>query len=174
MKKQLFQTLKIKAGFFALLLTVYITTCALNLSFNNRPNFSGKWIINTEKSSLGNVPIYAAVKQFEIKQSADSIHIVRTNIDVNGAESYTEETLSLNNTPCTQLLSNKRMKKSTITWNPGNNEMLTNSSYSIPNNSDLVDYSITQIWTLNKKDKELFVVLTSPSYTIGAVYDRVK
>jgi hypothetical protein len=140
---------------------------------SNRVNFSGKWVLNLDKTELGNVPERAAVKQFDVKQARDSIYITRVTINSNDEEVTSSEIGGLDGTPYSLVLSDGKTKTSTISWSTDQKEMTTVSRYSAPNNPDEIQYTLSQVWKLNEEKNQLIIMLTSPSYTIKCVYDKV-
>jgi len=148
-----------------------VTTAATPFTFF-KTDFSGSWTLNADKSEFGNTPQYAAVKKFDIKQENDSVYISRVTVNANQEETTSQETLSLDGTPSVKVLDNKRTKKSTVTWSEDGKTMTTVSSYSFPEKPEEIEYTLTQTWSLDNNKKELMVDLTSPAYTIKAVYDK--
>jgi hypothetical protein len=141
-------------------------------ALQNRTDFSGKWILNINKSEFDNIPQYAAVKQFNVRQENDSIDIERITIDANGEEATSREVVSLDGKPCTLVLSNGKSKTSSITWFDSQKEMKTVSSYSAPNNPNNIEYILSQVWSLDGSKTVLTIILTAPEYTIKCVYDK--
>ncbi len=124
------------------------------------------------KSQFRGIPEYAAVKQFNITQTKDSIRITRVLTDASGQETTSSETLSVDGKPCSKILDDGRTKSSVITWSDDKQVMSTVSSYSLPNEPKQIHYQLTQTWKLNENNNELLVVLTSPKYSIGVVYNK--
>jgi hypothetical protein len=137
-----------------------------------RSDFSGSWKLDTAKSEFGNVPMNSAVKQFEIEQTTDSISIKRITINDNNEESTTFEKLSIDGKPGAHVLNNNRTKTSSITWTSDGQSMTTVSAYSLPDKPGEIEYQLSQTWKLAEGGKELIISLTSPGYTIKAVYDK--
>lgn len=136
-------------------------------------DFSGKWNLNAVKSEFGDVPKRAAVQKFFVIQKKDSIYIDRIIINANGDEVASNERVSFDGRPCSSLLKDGRTKVTTINWSPDKLQMTTVSTYSEPGNSEKSEYSLKMVWSLMSNKKNLVIVLTSSSYTITAVYDKV-
>jgi hypothetical protein len=153
-------------GIFFIALTAALPPLA------KRSDFSGKWIFNINKSEMGNIPERAAVKQFDVNQTKDSVYITRITVSASDKEIASSEVISLNGDYCSSVLSDGKIKTSMITWSPDEREMTTVSNYSAPGNTSNVLYTLSQIWKLDDTENELVVILTSPSYTIKCVYDR--
>jgi hypothetical protein len=135
-------------------------------------DFSGKWVLNVTKSEFGDIPLYAAVKQFDIKQNNDSIFIKKITIDENNHEKETTENISFNSQPSIQILDNKRTKKSAAQWSSNGQVLTIANNYSLPGEPEKIDYSFLQTWSLTEDGKELNVNLKSPTYSIKAIYDK--
>lgn len=80
--------------------------------------------------------------------------------------------ISLDGNPCFQLLDSRRTKVSFATWVYNGKAINIISSYSFPGKPDQIEYTLSQIWSLASVDKEMRVTLTSPNYSINAVYNK--
>ena len=170
MKQVCFQLRSIKIITFITALFCVLSS-ATNIHVVNT-DFSGKWTLNVTKSQFGNIPLQAAVKQFEIKQSEDSIFIKKITINSNNEEKKSLETVSFDSKPCYQLLDSKRTKASAATWSSEGQVLTMANSYSFPDEPDKIEYSILQTWALTNDGKDLIVILKCQSYAIKAVYEK--
>jgi hypothetical protein len=155
-------------------LTIFLLTVSYS-SFDRlskRPDFSGTWKLNIQKSQFNEVPYYAAVKQFTISQQENTISITRTLIDAESKEITTKEYFTMNGKPNSSVVVGQKTKVSLITWSEGEEVLILNTSYSKSNKPEEIDYKLFQTWQLTNGDKELVVDLTTPGYKIKAIYDR--
>ncbi len=134
-------------------------------------DFSGKWLLNVSASQMGKVPIYAAPKQFDIKQKVSEMSIERITTNKDNVETINTETVPTDGKPHTYEMKDKRLKTNTMTWAADKQSLKTISEYKVPGDSTK-NYTLTQIWTLTNEGKTLVVLLTSPTYTYTAKYDK--
>lgn len=124
------------------------------------------------KSAFGNIPERAAVKHFEIKQEEDSVTIKRTTTKLTGEEQTTVETISLDGKASIGGLDGGKFRVSKCTWSADRQKLTIVTNYSPGSDPNEIAYTIKQVWELNKRRKELIVSLTTPGYTIKAVYNK--
>jgi hypothetical protein len=154
-------------------------TLLSNVSYGQiRPaNFTGSWKLNVSKSEFGDIPQYAAVKQYDVRQDADSVFIKRIVVDQNNAEKNVDESISLDGKPTVHELANKKKRISVITWSDDKKTMTTKSSYTVANDPDEIEYSVIQSWIISE-DNSLRVTFKGydltdkKNFTIKLIYDK--
>jgi hypothetical protein len=137
----------------------------------SQSNFTGKWTFDLPNSKMDSVPTYAVVKEFNITQDQNSITINRVLVNAKNEETTSSETIRLDGTPQTIILSDGRAKTNTLTWSDDKKILTTVSVYQTPGSSE-GGYTLAQRWVLCEEGDHLKVNLQSPTYQFTAVYDK--
>lgn len=87
---------------------------SLPLLAQAKPNFTGKWIMNIDKSSYGAMPTPESLT-WVIEHNDPKIKIVTTQVRTMG-ESSTERTCTIDGSQCTEKIRMGEVKSSTAKW----------------------------------------------------------
>jgi len=159
------------------ILSVIYLVCNSTVTFAQRANFSGNWVINIEKSEFGKAPLYTVSKELKIEQKEDSLNIVAYSTNQIGEDNPPALTkYKLDGKPTSKITEDKRKMITTIQWS-GNSRIFTKTShFSLPNNESQEDYIRTDIWQLSDDGKTLIIERNVESkggkYFIKAIYDK--
>lgn len=135
-------------------------------------DFSGSWKLNTKKSDFGNVSENAAVLFYQIKQGRKEISLKWITIGNDNQEITSSLTLPTDSSTVSNILSSQKTRTTAAIFSKDGKTLFLSKSYSKPNQPKEIDYILKEHWELINEGKELLVELTSPSYTIKAVYDK--
>jgi len=150
-----------------------ISILMVALSVNAQKNsFSGSWILNTKKSEFGDIPTRAAVQFYQVKYDKSDMLIRWITNDVKSI-SISEVRVPMDSSYVSSLLPNKRTRIANLVITDQGKGVIFNKSYSKPGKAIEIDYSLKERWNLTNDGKELYIELTSPTYTIRAIYDRI-
>ena len=136
-------------------------------------NFSGTWHLDIDKSNFGNVPVNAAVQKYLIEQRKSDISVTwitrnEKNEDITSALKLTVP----EGHNSTMLQESQRTRTTSIKFTEDGKSLTLTKSYSKPGDNTQTDYNIIEIWKLTDGGKALLIELTSPKYTIKAVYTK--
>jgi len=134
-------------------------------------NFSGVWQLDLNKSDFGNIPANAAVQKYTIQQNKSEISLIW--ITRNEKNEDITSTLKLpvpEGHDSTMLQASQRTRTTSIKFSEDGKSLTLIKSYSKPGNANETDYKITEVWKLVNDGKQLLIELTSPKYSIKAIY----
>jgi hypothetical protein len=161
-----------KKTYKIILLTLIVVSQTTLVTQAQKRLLIGKWKLNFEKSSFGDIPRSSAFDTFEIKQDKDSLFIIQF-------EPYAKQTFAINGETIIKSSRLMRTKKTNISW-VGNNKMIHSSSfiYELPQ-SKAHQVSSIDTYSLSRDQNQLIferLVQISDAklnWKIKAVYDKL-
>jgi hypothetical protein len=161
---------------------ILLSTVSMLLLFGaaqiiNRPDFTGKWIINLSKSEFDDSPLYTAPKQLEIKQLANYLEMKQIVIDGFGQDSTMRVKLWMDGKSSEMQTADQRTRIYRTTWSKDDQVMTEDYSSSYSGDSQREEYHTTEQWKLTPDGKGLQLekhvqVDNGSGYTVKAVYDK--
>jgi mannan endo-1,4-beta-mannosidase len=145
------------------------------LSLNNPADFSGDWVLNEDKSTLGNGGAAGLPAKLKIAQDDGSVSIQRNYVEEWREDRITKENIKLNGGE------NKSeymgFPRTTTATTPANRDTLTISSIVIFNRGGKTTQALTtETWVLQNHGREICIVQTSDSPAgkrkVTLVYDK--
>ncbi|HLX91563.1 MAG TPA: hypothetical protein VKR32_07765 [Puia sp.] len=134
-----------------------------------KPDFSGNWNINLDKSENGE----GAPITIHVTQTGDSLIIERVTKD---GQSFFER-LSFDGKPCVCLTTSKRRKTGVAKWDSGDKPLTETGTLSDAQDLNKTAFNFVEHWELSTDGKELTLKSTvtisnGQSFTIKAVFDK--
>lgn len=144
------------------------------LSLTKPADFSGEWILNEDKSVLGNGGAGNAASRMTVNQDGSQVVLKRSYIEEWSDPRITEDKLMLNGQ---EIKSDGVPSRSTMAKLSANSDTLTvNSKMAFGNGAQGFRMETTENWSLQNKGKELVIIQTSTSARgtrkITLVYDK--
>jgi len=124
-------------------------------------NFTGTWVLNIEKSELGNAPIPKTGKSsIKILQLQPALIMEKSLTDSNGKVHAAVDTINFDGKPKTLNVGNGQQLKRTISqqWSADQQTMTLASKFSADNNGEPVEFTGTEIWKVSEDGKVLTIV----------------
>jgi hypothetical protein len=142
-------------------------------------DFAGNWLINLNKSTIGDVPIKAP-KKVTIELNKSSVTITRIGNTMDEDTTLSTETLSLDGQKLNRDLPGGYKKIASITYSADNNEFIEDADYSgVTEDGEEQKYSMKTTFTIiNKSTLKVKYIVTTNSeqgpvkYGVIGVYDK--
>ncbi len=131
------------------------------LSAQDKPDFSGTWVLNESKSKFGEEGSRGGASQMVVTQQDNSITIVRTSQSRSGDNMTNTEKLTLDGQEVDNSTGN-RTRKSKASWSSDGNSLNISSHMEFERNGDTMSLDVTEVWKL-QDPKTLEVDYTSKS-----------
>ena len=137
-------------------------------------DFSGKWVLNEEKSNIGESRFFST-PLLSVEQSEGSIKIDRTRTGRDGEERTTTEDLKTDGTE--NLTENQRGTTKTVaTWAADGKSLTFAATSEFERQGETMTMERTEVWTIDDTGKVLTIKSTSNSpngeVTVTLVYDK--
>lgn len=139
-------------------------------AYSQHADFSGNWVFNKQKSTMGQVPPIVVFDRVDVRQSKDSIFLTPPNA---ATVDY-----ALDGTPSERLWRDSIKLISSFTWSGDKNNLIKSQSYLSAANEAILK-KIKEVWHLSGDGAELVIERNfesfnknEPSYSIKAVYDK--
>jgi hypothetical protein len=158
------------------------SVCALFLmsaafAADKKPDFSGTWLLNNDKSVLGDGGRRWNAGKLIVAQAPNKLSIKRVVTRDDGQENITTDTFTLDGKECNNSTEN-RTKKSTVTWSKDSTSLNFSTKSSFERNGETMESTGTEIWKLAEKGAVLsidFASTSSRGERKGAyIYDKEK
>lgn len=124
-------------------------------------NFTGTWVLNIEKSELGNAPIPKTGKSMiKILQQQPALIMEKSMTDSTGKVHAAVDTINFDGKPKTLNAGNGQRLQRTITqqWSADQQIMTLASKFTADNNGEPVEFNGTEIWKMSEDGKVLTIV----------------
>ena len=145
-------------------------------SFAAKPDFSGTWTLNEEKSEFGEGR-YRPSATIDVKQDKTSMTVVRTRTGRDGQEVRMESVYSLDGKETTTE-GGRRTTVSTVKWSGDGSTLVINSKTSWTREGETSESTSVETWVLGEGGKNLTIKTNSSSsrgeFSSTAVYDLRK
>ena len=142
-------------------------------SFAAKPDFSGTWTLNEEKSEFGEGRFRPSATM-DVKQEKASMTVVRTRTGRDGQEVKMESVYSLDGKE-TKTEGQRRTTVSTATWSGDGSNLVINSTSSWTREGETYEFKSVETWMLGEGGKNLTIKTNSSSsrgeFSYEAVYD---
>ena len=138
------------------------------------PDFTGKWVLNEEKSTIGERMFFASV-ELVVKQDAGTISIDRTRTGRDGERRTRNEKL---NTDGTENVSTRENGSTTTvaTWSEDGQSLNLRSDIEFNRQGETFTMNRSETWTMDSGGKVLTIESTSSSprgeNSVTLVYDK--
>lgn len=176
MKTTINQSIKNVLFAFSLIACFGISTSAKIVS-DEKPGFSGKWILNLSKSNFGDNPLYVVPKQINVLTDKSYFDITFLATGNAGADSTFHEKDLLEETPFQKQSADQRTVKYVVSLT--DDGMLLNRDYSasFSGKPDEEEFHATEAWKLSEDGKSLTLdkqvkAASGYEYAVKAVYDK--
>ncbi|RLD92035.1 MAG: hypothetical protein DRJ29_12825 [Bacteroidetes bacterium] len=132
--------------------------CALlaipsNSFAGDKVDFTGEWVLNEDKSDLGEGRAFAAFK-IAVKQEGNTITIERTRTGRDGEERTNSETLTLDGKENIDE-GERGSSTSVLSWSEDGNSLTIKSKREFNRQGETFEMNSTQVWTLAEDGKVL-------------------
>jgi hypothetical protein len=144
----------------------------LVLHAGKKVDFSGNWILNEEKSELGERS-WADINK-NIKQEDNKLVVERKFTGRNGEEMTATDTYTLDGKESVNEGFGNSERKSTATWSEDGKTLTIKSSVSFDRNGENRVFENTEIWMLSDDGKTLIITSKNERGERKMVYDLQK
>lgn len=145
-------------------------------SFAAKPDFSGTWTLNEEKSEIGEVRFRASAT-LDVKQDKTSLTVSRTRTGRDGQEITRETVYNLDGTE-TVSEGERRKTVSKTKWSEDGKSLVIHSKSSWTREGETFEFEVTETWILGDDGKTLSINSDSSSsrgeFSLKLVYDLSK
>jgi hypothetical protein len=161
-------------SFSIALISLFLTGSLTSFAQNTKPDFSGNWAFNKDKSQVGEGRQGPAINLL-IAQKDNNLSIERTSIRQD-QEFKTTDKFTMDGKESENPAFGDNMKKSTISWDKDGKCLIINSKMSFEMNGNTMEITTTENYKLSADGKILTLDFVSVSsrgerkYT--AVYDK--
>ena len=172
------QTIKNTFAKKTLVLSVaaFTTLCSAITVNAQKPNFSGEWKLNEEKSTLGQYGGRMAAKKLKLNGQTDSLSIQRFSTSQSGNEITSNEKLTFDGKEKESTVFGNTTKKSTAKWSEDGKSLNVNSTIMLDRNGEKTEIKVTESWKVAEDGKTLSIESTANSSfgtnTMKLVYDK--
>jgi len=139
-----------------------------------KPDFSGKWVLNENKSELGEGRFFSAPKM-TVTQDGNALTIERTRIGRDGQERTMSETVTLDGKE-NLLETENRKTKSIATWSDDGTTLTIKSEMEFSRQGETFQMTRTEVWTMMEDGKSLKIQSDSSSgmgdRSVTLVYEK--
>ncbi len=137
----------------------------ISLSFiaaGDQANFSGKWILNDEKSNLGEGGRAMLATKMTVTQSADKMSLERVSRRRNGEEMTSKEELTLDGKECKNTVRDREVT-ATAKWSADGKSLTIASKSTFERNGNQMQIDAVEVWQLTDGGKSLTIQYNSKS-----------
>ncbi len=146
-----------KQGRFFQVLSLSMICALLAIPSNSfagdKVDFTGEWVLNEDKSDLGEGRAFAAFK-IAVKQEGNTITIERTRTGRDGEERTNSETLTLDGKENIDE-GERGSSTSVLSWSEDGNSLTIKSKREFNRQGETFEMNSTQVWTLAEDGKVL-------------------
>ncbi len=125
-------------------------------------NFSGKWILNGEKSTLGEGGRAMLANQMTVTQNENKMSLERLTKRRNGEEMTSKEDLTLDGKECKNTVRNREIT-ATAKWSPDGKSLTIASKSTFERNGNKMEIDAVEIWQFTDAGKSLTIQYNSKS-----------
>ena len=125
-----------------------------------KPNFSGTWGFNEDKSELGEGGFRGAAVKLMIKQEGNNMSIERVSQRRDGEEFTTTEKYTLDGKECENPARNTT-RKSTVTWSEDSKSLTISSTMVFEREGQEMEMKTSEVLSLTDDGKSLSINSTS-------------
>jgi hypothetical protein len=144
----------------------------------DKPNFTGEWKLNEQKSDLGEFGARFAPKKLKINAQAEGMTVDRSSVNQNGEEVTYNEKLTFDGKETESTVFNSSKKKSAAKWSDDSQVLTVNSTILFDRNGETTEIKMTEVYKLTDNGQALSVESTSNSSfgtnAMKLVYDKAK
>jgi hypothetical protein len=144
------------------LLVVMLFVSLAVFAGDEKANFSGEWVLNEEKSDMGEGGPRWAAGKLTITQKGDTMSVDRSRQRPDGEEFVTTEKLTLDGKECENMVW-QSTKKSVATWSDDGKSLTITSTLAFEREGEMMQFDSVEIWKLLDENKALSVDFTSKS-----------
>ena len=149
------------------ILTKLFPMAVLLLSFvvltaEEKPNFSGDWTLNNEKSQLGEGGGRMVSTKLNLVQKGDSLTLTRIAIRQSGEEFKTTEKITLDGKECVNTVF-ETPKKSTAVWSVDGKSLTVTSAIVFERDGNKMEIATVEIFNLTDEGESLSIEYSSKS-----------
>lgn len=141
-------------------------------------NLWGTWVLQSKQHVSGPEYVNALARQITLRQEADSLIIQMINIDGNGQEISSRQTVAMNGQPVTTVStkSNRKLVKS-LNWSSNKKDLIITTVFYVPDNPGEVDFTRVETLSLSPDGRQLniykkSVETRSENWEVKGVYDK--
>lgn len=139
-----------------LIVAVFLFVSFVTFAADEKANFSGQWILNTEKSQLGEGGRWAA-KSLKVTQEENNLSVERTATGRNGEDITFTQSVTLDGKESLSAMPNRPQRKSTANWSEGG-KILTISSITVfEQDGNKTEMSDVETWALSGDGNSLSI-----------------
>lgn len=158
-------------------LAVFITASLFpSKSFAAKPDFSGTWTLNEEKSEIGEMRFRPSAT-LNVKQDKTNLTVSRTRTGRDGQEVTRESVYNLDGSETTTE-GERRKTVSTAKWSEDGKSLVIHSTSSWTREGETFEFTNVETWMLGEKGKSLNIETSSSSsrgeFSYKLVYDLSK
>ncbi len=128
----------------------------------DQADFSGKWVLNNEKSILGEGGRVMLATQMTVTQRADKMSLERVTKRRNGEETTSKEELSLDGKECKNTVRNREIT-ATANWSADGKSLTIASRSTFERNGNRMQIAAVEVWQLTDGGKSLTIQYNSKS-----------
>jgi len=129
---------------------------------SDQANFSGKWILNDEKSNLGEGGRAMLATKMTVTQSADKMSLERVSRRRNGEEMTSKEELTLDGKECKNTVRDREVT-ATAKWSADGKSLTIASKSTFERNGNRMQIDAVEVWQLTDGGKSLTIQYNSKS-----------
>jgi len=158
------QTIKdpIRKKAMVLSAVAFMTICSAATVQAQKPDFSGDWKLNEQKSSLGQFA-QMAPRKLKVVGQTDNLSIQRSATSPDGSEvSYTDK-LTFDGKESESTLFGSAKKKSMAKWSDDGKSLTVNSTIAFDQGGQTFEVKVTEVMTLVEGGKVLSIETTANS-----------
>jgi len=144
----------------------------------DKPNFTGEWKLNEQKSDLGEFGARFAPKKLKINAQAEGMSVDRSSVNQNGEEVTYNEKITFDGKETESTVFNSSKKKSACKWSEDGQVLTVNSTILFDRNGEITEIKMTEAYKLADNGQVLSVESTSNSSfgtnTMKMHFDKAK
>ncbi len=161
------KTSKISVKIVTLLSFYFIVTAA---SYGGQTDFSGVWVLNRDKSELGQMNW--ADQSKVIDQKEDVLNVKRKYTNQNGEDVEQDEKYNLDGTKSENQGFGNGKKMSVSSWSEDKKSLVIKSTYEFERDGETNTFEVTETYTLSEDGNTLTIKSESQMGTRKMVYDK--
>jgi len=148
--------------FLFIILNIFFLSSAFTFA-QDKPNFSGNWILNEGKSQMGEGRGRMAASKIKISQDDNAITLEKTSARPTGEEFTSKETITLDGKECVNTIFDNRTRKSTANWSADGKLLTINSTSVFERDGNTMEIKSVEIFKLSDDGNTLSIDATSSS-----------
>jgi len=153
---------------YVIIATLFLSS-VLTLHASAKADFSGNWVLNKEKSELGERSW--ADNNKNIKQEDNKLVVERKFTGRDGEEMTATDTYSLDGKESVNKGFGNSESKSTATWSEDGKTLTIKTSFSFERDGETRTFENTEIWVLSDEGKTLVITSKNNRGERKMVYD---